>query len=928
MTILLSAESLAARRAVVTPDGPLAPLAATLSAELEPLRGVPVYFPREKALLSREGGRCPRHGVYLEFDPFNPNEHRCPVCGEVFRGELHDRFWPYWYQLWLAERAVHAAAFAALGVCDEDAGLARDILAGYADRYLEYPNVDNVLGPTRLFFSTYLESIWLLQICIATSLLEGSGRDAGVAARVRDRIVEPSRALIASYDEGASNRQVWNNAALLASAVLLGRSVAAADAVFGRSGVVRHLEGGLLADGTWYEGENYHLFAHRGLWYGVTLAERAGLEIRTPLLARFGEGFVTPFLTALPDFTLPSRRDSQYAISLRQPRFAESCELGLGRDPGPGDPRLLAALARLYEADVAPGETGRARSTADVERNLPATSLTRADLGWRSLFFARPVLPPLEQSAPRTVLLPEQGIALFRRARGRVAAALDYGASGGGHGHPDRLNVLLSDGATRWLDDMGTGSYVDPSLHWYRSTLAHNAPLFNGAEQLRVDGELLAFEERAADEMGWVLARARGLAPGVVATRAVVAMRDYMIDQLMWWAEAPVVTDLPIHVDATPSHDGADAFDAAYATPLQLDQSLQDTLGVLRDESARWLPARRAAELTAKSGGRSLRGWLLPAAPSLLYRAVGPGAPGKGDRPFLVLRSATAEGRSWTTAIWAWGDAVRRAYLTSEPLEIVVELADGTRHVHHRTYWGWRTDVVSGESHRAIELAGWRPTTAKATTGAQPLDAAPVLRLSAAAPLVFHLGGESYRRSEESWDEADRPTATVTLRRDDGSLEIVVEVRKRGPLTFVPAGAINPYDNESADINGDGVQLYVTGPQRSDGWLLVPEGDGIEQNQVRIREIADWGAGSPHPRRLDASWQRNLDGYMLRAVLRLLPGDRSPDGVGIGVVVNEKPNGRERRRGQLVLGGAHGGFVYLRGDREDAASLPRFLLPS
>ena len=31
--------------------------------------------------------------------------------------------------------------------------------------------------------------------------------------------------------------------------------------------------------------------------------------------------------------------------------------------------------------------------------------------------------------------------------------ALDYGHSGGGHGHPDRLNLLLVDGATRWLDD-------------------------------------------------------------------------------------------------------------------------------------------------------------------------------------------------------------------------------------------------------------------------------------------------------------------------------------------------------------------------------------------------------------------------------------------------------------------------------------------
>jgi hypothetical protein len=36
------------------------------------------------------------------------------------------------------------------------------------------------------------------------------------------------------------------------------------------------------------------------------------------------------------------------------------------------------------------------------------------------------------------------------------------------------------------------------------------------------------------------------------------------------------------------------------------------------------------------------------------------------------------------------------------------------------------------------------------------------------------------------------------------------------------------------------------------------------------------------------------------------------------------PPGRERRRGQLVLGGALGEFVYLRGDREGQDRLPVF----
>jgi hypothetical protein len=92
----------------------------------------------------------------------------------VYRGELHDRFWIYWYQLWLAERAVHASLLASLDVDPRFAPLAESILEGYVDRYASYPNVDNVLGPTRLFFSTYLESIWALQICYAADLLDAA----------------------------------------------------------------------------------------------------------------------------------------------------------------------------------------------------------------------------------------------------------------------------------------------------------------------------------------------------------------------------------------------------------------------------------------------------------------------------------------------------------------------------------------------------------------------------------------------------------------------------------------------------------------------------------------------------------------------------------------------------------------------------------
>ena len=164
------------RRVEALPPGALAPLAASLRADMDRvLRDAPAIS-GQKAMLTRDGGRCPIDGAPLEFDPYSPHAHRCPQCGTVQTGERHHRWWLMFAQLWRAERAVHAATLHALRGEPVLAAFARATLDEYADRYSRYPLDDNVLGPSRPFFSTYLESIWLLQLCIAADLLDAAER--------------------------------------------------------------------------------------------------------------------------------------------------------------------------------------------------------------------------------------------------------------------------------------------------------------------------------------------------------------------------------------------------------------------------------------------------------------------------------------------------------------------------------------------------------------------------------------------------------------------------------------------------------------------------------------------------------------------------------------------------------------------------------
>lgn len=921
-----------ARRLETADGSSLAPAVHGLALELEPLMQRELPIPRQKARLTRVGGRCPLHGTLLEFDPWSPNAHYCARCAHAYIGVEHDDWWAMGAQLYTAERAVHAATLYAMRGDVRHAELALRILAEYADRYEQWPNRDNVLGPTRPFFSTYLESIWLLNLCHAIDLLDASlapGADR-VGAQLRDRLIAPSAALIASYHEGTSNRQVWNEVAMLSAFRVLDDQRAFQRRLDADQQLLTLLEQGLLADGTWYEGENYHLFAHRGLWYGMQLLTAAGMSLPPSLGDRYAAGFITPFLGLLPDETLPSRRDSQYAVSIRQWRFAEWCELGFAHR---ADPRLAGLLSRLYDGSIARHSTARARSTADAERNDAPSSLSRADLSWRSVLMASAQPVHTGRWAPASVVLPSQGLAVLRREHGNVYVALEGGHSGSGHGHPDRLGLSLQTGDERWLQDPGTGSYVERTLHWYRSTLAHHAPLVNGASQPPATAALLAFEERGG--MGWMRKRAM-IGQGVVATRTIVVCESYCIDLLEWERDATshapgddITITLPLCGNArsvtpdgwTPAlRSGAggleDGFDFLCAVEsVRVDgTAVVDALAV----NARGVASHRASAQLRFTAN----------VPTTLIKARVPGSPGCGDtiRHAVELRGATGR----LVSVWHWqpSDAlpsVQHIELNAidgdAPL-VRVTTADGTTAVHGPAPHGWHIELLARHARSSIDLEGLVDMpAADAATERDPARALPLGVL----PLRVLLAESDYLRTEQAWRESGSPTATVEMALDGP--RVIVDVVANTGVVVPPDGADNPLDNERAQVNADGVQWYWGASHG--GWaqaaLCTPSDDTLLMTRLLP---GPW----PLP---DATWLALPDdrGWRVRFEWRLADLPVEPDGtITFGLVVNERSPDRVRRRGQLVLNGnradppSAAAYAYLRGDRQSPMHAVRLQL--
>lgn len=895
--LLLSGE-LETRRAEVAASPDLTALLDRLVARAAPVLERMPPIPAVKAMLSRDGGNCPDDGTPLRFDPWSPDRHRCPHCAREFTGDRHHAHWARAQHLWLAERAAHLATIHAFTGDDRAAARARDILAAYHQLYFDLPNRDNVLGHTHLFFSTYLESIWILNYLAAAMLL----REAGVLTDAEidgvNAIADEAATIIGGFNEGMSNRQTWNSAALTAIGTWFDDEELIRSSIEERTGLLGHLTDGFGRDGMWFEGENYHLFALRGLLIGLHWAATAGAELLSePALAQhLGAALMAPALTALPDLTFPSRKDSRYGVSLAHPAYLECWEAGFAWLDVERPVELNAWLHALHQAPAK--DELLYDSWLSEAGEAIGDHRGRADLSWWALLTMAPELPPASGTwrAPSR-LLESQGLAILRQDDRYVS--LECLGGGGGHGHPDRLHLTLHAKGVHWLPDPGTGSYVAPDLFWYRSTLAHNAPRLDGADQPLTDpAQCLAYE--AKGEWSWTLARWDHV------RRSTILGPRWLLDITECADEQPHTLELPWHL----------AGDIAIETP------------------GAWAPAELASDFVADverftattsdpviaratSGEMSLRTFFVGEGETL--RATAPGLPGSAHpAQFLLRRSRGKVARLVTlidlagdvTAVSAIGDTVK---ITEGSGTTTIQLFPSEAHVAE----GGRNIVLAGARPEARVLEPLFANKPLVSRGrALWIEPPPILDGSVSgfdlsAPLRLE-GEHHYVRSEEPYPGATDFAAKVAVNWDEQGLYLAVDVTK-SDLVVRPADAPPLLlDNEPDDIHSDGVQVYYRiNEAEVVGYLIRPD----EEGTLLVRAIGDEAAALAPP---FGRWQRTRKGYRLTFALPCqdLVALREKGRFTFDVIINEMHRDRVRRAGQLAWSGGHG-WVYLRGDRHD-----------
>lgn len=452
---------------------------------------------------------CRKCGTHLKAA--SPTEHVCPSCGERHAGWPYDDAYLFGRQHRAANAALDCALVYALDGSRDFGEKACDYLRAYATKYESYELHNNSasglydkhgkrnMGLAKAFSQPLDEAVWLIRLvqaydCVA-DLLSAADR-----ALVKDHLIRPAVKVIKAQSCGIHNHECWHLSAYGLAGLALEDPALVDEAIHSKLGLLQQLEKGVRSDNCWFEGAwGYHFYTMAALEPFVTALVNRGI----PPPAAYKRLFDAPFGQVTPNWKLPAVNDC--------------ARLGFAR----GDKGELYERAWTWWRDdtYAWWLAARPRTTrAYALGGTPLSENRRAAPAFGSVNYGATGFAVLRSRTPGAKTdLPDNYV------------AVDFGPYGGGHEHPDKLNLLLYAHGEMLAEDPGCINYGN-SRHWqwYKASLAHNEPVMDGKNQRYTAGKCLFFDK--TENRSCACFDAGEAYPGARVRRAVAFVDDVVLD--------------------------------------------------------------------------------------------------------------------------------------------------------------------------------------------------------------------------------------------------------------------------------------------------------------------------------------------------------------------------------------------------------------
>jgi hypothetical protein len=480
---------------------------------------------------------CPEHGARLsrgkQLGPWQW-EHTCPVGPHTLKGDPTKATLDFDGNAIAGIHMGYSDEIRDMGIAFQVTGDARygerakRILLAYTQKYLTYDRHDNQGNPVtgignenggskssgRVASQSLTEATWMIQVVQGADMVWNLLSDAQ-RKDLEEKMLRPAlKEAIINHSNNPTihNIQCRRNSAIGLIGFLLDDKQLIHEAIDGVHGYRAQMAKGVRSDGAWIEGAwGYHFFTIEGIWPLTEAARNCGINLYGPELGRMYEA---PIAFATPKLTLPPFNDSG---EVRLTDSPDRYELGYARYPNPITMLLLEKSRR----------DGQMALWFGVDKLGSVDSI-----------------PP-----PGSFNAPESGYAILRKGGGENAtwACMKYGPHGGGHGHFDKLNVVLYARGQMIGVDSGTRAYGSP-IHggWDKTSIAHNTLTVDEKSQEQATGKSLAFG--SDNGVDYAMCDAGPIYEGVRFIRTVATLNENVLlffDQVQ--CDSPRTLDIAWH---------------------------------------------------------------------------------------------------------------------------------------------------------------------------------------------------------------------------------------------------------------------------------------------------------------------------------------------------------------------------------------------
>lgn len=441
----------------------------------------------------------------IALETVDDTHHRCPKCGKVYSGYPYDNvIYSRKHDRLTRDMEACAWAFAVTGE-RKYAQRVRDILVGYAQRYMSYPyhsaNMGKKTDPPsssggHVFEQTLNEASWMLPVCTAYDLTRISEVfSESDHQSIREDFLLKVYENIAKHRAGKSNWQTYHNSAFMLIGGVLNEVKLIRQAIEDKdNGFYYQMETSVLPGGMWYENSwGYHFYTLGAVQQITETARRLGINLCS--VPQVKEMYTVAMDYQMADGTLPRFGD---ATTTRIPGWLYELAYHQWKDP-----LFLSVLPKQPTWDST--LYGRTEEPESAGQFIKPISMLKSGSGH--------------------AILQTDG------EKGRSSAVLTFGPFGGFHGHFDKLSFVYF-GLGRELGyDSGRArsqAYRLPvHTNWYRATTSHNTVLVDRTSQAGVEGSCELFV--ASPELSAVVAHTDSAYEGILHRRLLLLRPGFLV---------------------------------------------------------------------------------------------------------------------------------------------------------------------------------------------------------------------------------------------------------------------------------------------------------------------------------------------------------------------------------------------------------------